>query len=63
VSNDLLRESRSDGIDLQRVRITVRATSRSEQLDDLVAKVDDIAEIPNTLCRGTSVKLGTVRVG
>jgi uncharacterized OsmC-like protein len=83
VSNDLFREARNDGIELERVRITVHGDfdgdpavstdvtydvevsggATREQLEALVAKVDAIAEIPNSLRRGTPVELGSVRVG
>ena len=33
------------------------------RLEQLVAKVDEIAEIPNSLPRGTAVTLRTARVG
>jgi putative redox protein len=83
VSNDLFREARADGIELERVRVTVRGDFSGDppistdvvydvelagdaphaRLEELVAKVDDIAEIPNALRRGTAVTLGTLRIG
>ena len=82
VSNDLFREARAEGIDLERVRVTVRGDFNGDppvstdvvydielegeaprgRLEGLVAKVDDIAEIPNSLRHGTSVTLGTLRL-
>ena len=82
VSNDLFREARAEGIELERVRIVVRGDFEGDpavsaaitvdieveghapavRLDDLVARVDEIAEIPNSLRRGTKVRLGEVRV-
>ena len=41
--------------------VEVEGDAPSERLRELVAKVDDIAEIPNSLRRGTSVSLGSVR--
>jgi uncharacterized OsmC-like protein len=43
--------------------IEVSGAAAPEQLEALVAKVDGIAEIPNSLRGGPDVKLGTVRVG
>jgi putative redox protein len=82
VSNDLFREARADGIDLQRVRVSVRGDfggdppvstpveydvelsgdASEETLRDLARRVDEIAEIPNSLRRGTRVELRGVRV-
>ena len=82
VSNDLFREARAAGIELERVRVVVRGDFEGDpavsapitvdvevagdatavRLDDLVARVDEIAEIPNSLRRGTKVRLGEVRV-
>ena len=42
--------------------VEVTGDAPPEQLESLVAKVDEIAEIPNSLRRATSVSLGTVRV-
>ena len=72
VSNDLFREARAEGIELERVRIVVRGDFEGDpavsapitvdieveghapavRLDDLVARDDEIAEIPNSLRRG-----------
>src|SRR5919202_5233257 len=69
VSNDLFREARADGIELERVRVVARGDFRGdppvstdvtydvevtghappERLRELVARVDEIAEIPNSL--------------
>ena len=82
VSNDLFREARAAGIELERVRVVVRGdfegapavsapitvdvevegNAPAVRLDELVARVDAIAEIPNSLRRGTEVRLGGVRV-
>jgi putative redox protein len=82
VSNDLFREARAEGIELERVRVTVRGDfsgdppvstdvvydleltgeAPRERLEELVSRVDDIAEIPNSLRQGTSVRLGTLRL-
>jgi putative redox protein len=82
VSNDLFREARAEGIELERVRVTVRGDFRGDppvstdvvydleltgeaprkRLEELVSRVDDIAEIPNSLRQGTSVRLGTLRL-
>jgi uncharacterized OsmC-like protein len=48
VSDDLFREAAAGGIALTTVRVRVN--------------VDAIAEIPNSIRRGTPVKLGKVRV-
>jgi putative redox protein len=81
VSNDLFREARAEGIELDRVRVLVRgdfsgdpAVSDSveydvvlegdapdDQLKALIQRVDEIAEIPNSLRRGTQVRLGHAR--
>jgi putative redox protein len=83
VSNDLFREARSAGLDVERVRVVVRGDFRgepavssdveydvevvgnapSEQLRSLVERVDEIAEIPNSLRQGTAVRLRSARVG
>jgi uncharacterized OsmC-like protein len=42
--------------------VEVTGDAPRERLESLVAKVDEIAEIPNSLRRATSVSLGTVRV-
>jgi putative redox protein len=42
--------------------VDVTGDATREQLEELVAYVDDIAEIPNSLRRGTSVSLGHVRL-
>ena len=44
------------------VDIEVEGHAPAVRLDDLVARVDAIAEIPNSLRRGTEVRLGEVRV-
>jgi putative redox protein len=82
VSNDLFREGRAAGIDLKRVRVSVRGDftgeppvstpveydvelsgdASDEQLRELAQRVDEIAEIPNSLRDGTPVKLGAVLV-
>ncbi len=82
VSNDLFREARAEGLDLQLVRVVVRgdftgdpAVSTAVEYDvelsggapeaalrELAARVDAIAEIPNSLRAGTSVELGSVHV-
>jgi uncharacterized OsmC-like protein len=83
VSNDLFREARAAGLQVERVRVTVRGDFSGDpavstdieydvevegppsdaELQALVERVDEIAEIPNSLRRGTSVRLGrsTVR--
>jgi putative redox protein len=80
VSNDLFREARAAGIELDRVRVVVRGDfsgdpavsddvqydvelegdAPAERLQALIERVDEIAEIPNSLRRGTRVRLGTV---
>lgn len=82
VSNDLFREARAEGIELERVRVAVRGDFSGDppvstdvvydieltgdaprgRLEELVAKVDQIAEIPNSLRRRTPVRLGTLRI-
>lgn len=82
VSNDLFREARAEGLDLQLVRVVVRgdftgdpAVSTAVEYDVelsgdapeaalrvLAARVDAVAEIPNSLRAGTSVELGSVDV-
>ena len=79
VSNDLFREARAAGIELERVRVTVRGNfsgdpavstdveydveiegdATPDRLRELVQHVDAIAEIPNSLRRGTRVRLGS----
>ena len=79
VSNDLFREARAAGIELERVRVTVRGDfsgdpavstdveydveiegdATPDRLRELVQHVDAIAEIPNSLRRGTRVRLGS----
>jgi len=44
------------------VDIEVEGDAPAVRLDELVARVDAIAEIPNSLRRGTEVRLGGVRV-
>jgi putative redox protein len=83
VSNDLFREARAEGIELDRVRVTVRGDfsgdppvstdvvydlelegdAPRDRLEALVARVDGIAEIPNSLRLGTPVTLGALRIG
>ena len=78
VSNDLFREARVLGLEIDRVRVRVRGEfggdpaksseveydvelegdAPAEQLEALVERVDEIAEIPNSLRRGTAVRLG-----
>jgi putative redox protein len=43
--------------------VEVSGDAPRERLEQLVANVDEIAEIPNSLRRGTSVELRTVRAG
>jgi putative redox protein len=43
--------------------VEVSGDAPRERLEQLVAKVDEIAEIPNSLRRGTSVELRKVRAG
>jgi uncharacterized OsmC-like protein len=82
-SNDLFREARADGIQLDRVVVRVHGDFEGdppvstaitidveieggaphERLANLVGRVDEIAEIPNSLRRGTKVALGDVRIG
>jgi putative redox protein len=82
VSNDLFREARGSGIELERVRVLVRGDfsgdpavssdveyevevagrASSDELEALVQRVDEIAEIPNSLRRGTAVRLARARV-
>jgi uncharacterized OsmC-like protein len=82
VSNDLFREARARGIELERVRVAVRGdfggdpavsndvqydvevagTAAADELAALVRHVDEIAEIPNSLRRGTAVRLGNAAV-
>jgi putative redox protein len=40
--------------------VEIEGTASREQLDSLVRRVDEIAEIPNSLRGGTSVRLGPV---
>ena len=81
VSNDLFREARADGIELDRVRVSVRGDfggdppvstpveydvelsgrADGEALRALAERVDEIAEIPNSLRQATQVTLGSVR--
>lgn len=82
ISNDLFREARAEGIELDRIRVVVRGEfggdpaiseeisyevditgdAPREALEALVAKVDAIAEIPNSLRRGTTVRLAGTTV-
>jgi len=82
VSNDLFREARARGIELERVRVAVRGDfggdpavssdvqydvevegrAAADELVALVRHVDEIAEIPNSLRRGTVVRLGNAAV-
>jgi putative redox protein len=77
ISNDLFREARAAGIELESVRIKVggnfvgepavsedilyevelKGDAPEERLQALVDQVDEIAEIPNSLRRGTRVRL------
>jgi putative redox protein len=77
VSNDLFREARAAGIELERARVVVRGDfsgvpavstdveydveiegdATPDRLRELVEHVDRIAEIPNSLRRGTRVRL------
>ena len=41
--------------------VSLTGDAPQQRLNDLVAHVDAIAEIPNSLRRGTTVRLGTVR--
>ena len=81
ISNDLFREARADGIELDRVRVLVRGDfngdpavsddveyevdirggASDDRLRALVERVDEIAEIPNSLRHGTRVRLGQAR--
>jgi len=45
------------------VDVEVDGDAPHARLADLVARVDTIAEIPNSLRRGTDVTLGDVRIG
>jgi putative redox protein len=83
ISNDLFREAAREGMELRRVRVSVRSDyggdpavstaieyevevdgdASEEDIRRLVAHVDEIAEIPNSLRRGTEVALTSVRVG
>lgn len=82
VSNDLFREARAAGLELDRVRIRVvgdfsgdplisddveyhvevAGDAPADRLRELTEHVDRIAEIPNSLRRGTAVRLGSVQV-
>ena len=77
ISNDLFREARVAGIELENVRVKVggnfvgepavsdeilyevemKGDAPEERLRALVGQVDEIAEIPNSLRRGTRVRL------
>jgi putative redox protein len=77
ISNDLFREARAAGIELESVRVKVggnfvgepavsedilyevelKGDAPEERLQALVDQVDEIAEIPNSLRRGTRVRL------
>jgi putative redox protein len=77
ISNDLFREARTAGIELESVRVKVggnfvgepavsedilyevelKGDAPEERLQALVDQVDEIAEIPNSLRRGTRVRL------
>jgi uncharacterized OsmC-like protein len=77
ISNDLFREARAAGIELESVRVKVggnfvgepavsedilyevelKGDAPEERLQALVDEVDEIAEIPNSLRRGTRVRL------
>jgi uncharacterized OsmC-like protein len=81
ISNDLFREARAEGIELDRVRVLVRGDfsgdpavsddveyevdiqggASDDRLKALVERVDQIAEIPNSLRLGTPVRLGLAR--
>ncbi len=41
--------------------VEIRGRATGAQLEELVREVDAIAEIPNSLRRGTAVRLGSVR--
>jgi putative redox protein len=45
------------------IDVEVDGDAPRARLAELVARVDEIAEIPNSLRRGTEVRLGDVRVG
>ena len=82
ISNDLFREARAQGVEIDRVRVAVRGSFEGdppvssdvhydvelegeappERLEELVQLVDRIAEIPNSLRAGTSVRVGRVDV-
>jgi uncharacterized OsmC-like protein len=82
VSNDLFREARAVGLEIDRVRVTVRGDftgdpavstpveydvelegdAPTERFRELVDRVDGIAEIPNSLRRGTPVRLSRAQV-
>jgi uncharacterized OsmC-like protein len=82
ISNDLFREARTAGIELESVRVKVggnfvgeppvsdeilyevelKGDAPEERLQALVARVDEIAEIPNSLRRGTRVRLAKASV-
>ena len=77
ISNDLFREARTAGIELESVWVKVggnfvgepavsedilyevelKGDAPEERLQALVDQVDEIAEIPNSLRRGTRVRL------
>lgn len=83
ISNDLFREARAEGIEIDRVRVRVKGDfdgdpavssdveyeveldgdAPRERLEALIRRVDEIAEIPNSLRRGTQVRLGSIRIG
>jgi putative redox protein len=44
-------------------RVEIDGDASAEELERLVRRVDEIAEIPNSLRRGTRVELGGTRVG
>jgi putative redox protein len=82
ISNDLFREARTAGIELESVRVEVggnfvgepmvsddilyevelKGEAPEEKLQALVAQVDEIAEIPNSLRQGTRVRLAKASV-
>jgi putative redox protein len=45
------------------IDVEVEGDAPHERLAELVERVDEIAEIPNSLRRGTEVALGDVRIG
>jgi uncharacterized OsmC-like protein len=45
------------------IDVEVEGDAPHARLADLVGRVDEIAEIPNSLRRGTEVALGDVRIG